>query len=119
MPNDLLKNPEKILGFSDLEVDPTLEVDPKPGFWDLHLGWGVYGFPVENLKFRAENPFPEVPQSSCIFWDAQGSFLRHSHFLDFRPARQKPKNDAEHATLNRSPAENSPCDRAQITERPT
>ena len=44
MQNYLLENPEKILGVSDLEVDPTLEVDPKPGFWDLLLGLGVYVF---------------------------------------------------------------------------
>ena len=42
------------------------------------------------LEFRAENPFSEVPQSSCIFWDTQGPFLRHVYFFDFRPARQKP-----------------------------
>ena len=41
-------------------------------------------------EFRAENPFSEVPQSSCIVWDTQGPFLRHVYFFDFRPAGQKP-----------------------------
>ena len=41
-------------------------------------------------EFRAENPFSEVPQSSCIVWDTQGPFLRHVYFFNFRPARQKP-----------------------------
>ena len=42
------------------------------------------------FKFRPENPFPEIPQSSCIVWDTQGPFLRHVFCFDFRPARQKP-----------------------------
>ena len=41
-------------------------------------------------EFRAENPFSEVPQSSCIVWDTQGPFLRHVYFFNFRPAGQKP-----------------------------
>ena len=41
-------------------------------------------------EFRGENPFSEVPQTSCIVWDTQGPFLRHVHFFDFRPAGQKP-----------------------------
>ena len=32
-------------------------------------------------KFQPENPFPEVPQSSCIFWDGQGLFPRRSNLL--------------------------------------
>ena len=70
-------------------------------------------------KGRPENPFPEVPQSSCIFWDARNQFLRHFNFFDFRPARQKPKNDAETATFSPSLEENSPWNPAQIKERPT
>ena len=41
-------------------------------------------------EFQAENPFSEVPQSSCIVWDTQGPFLRHVYFFHFRPAGQKP-----------------------------
>ena len=44
----------------------------------------------ENLSFShhvfgisAENAFPEVPQSSCIFWDGRGPFLRHLNFSIF------------------------------------
>ena len=38
---------------SDLEVHPTLEVDPKPGFWDLLLGWGVYGKRTEEVMAKS------------------------------------------------------------------
>ena len=50
----------------------------------------IQGFPFKNQEFQPENPFPEVPQSSCIFWDTQGPFLRHVYFSDVRPAGQKP-----------------------------
>ena len=30
--------------------------------------------PLMFLEFRPENPFPEFPQSSCIFWDGRGPF---------------------------------------------
>ena len=33
------------------------------------------------FKFRPKNLFPEVPQSSCIFWDARNPFPRHLIFL--------------------------------------
>ena len=70
-------------------------------------------------EFRPENPFPEVPQSSCIFWDARNPFLRHFIFSSFvRPGKNQ-TNDAETATCYRSLEENSPWDHAQIKERPT
>ena len=39
-------------------------------------------------EFRPENPFPEVPQSSCIFWDGQGPFSRRFTFSTFSDLEQ-------------------------------
>ena len=37
-------------------------------------------FFLHILGFSGRNPFPEVPQSSCIFWDAQHPFSRRFFF---------------------------------------
>ena len=70
-------------------------------------------------EFRAENPFSEVPQSSCIVWDTQGPFLRHVYFFVFRTPDKNQQKYAESATCFRSLGENSPEDPAQVKERPT
>ena len=41
-------------------------------------------------EFRPENPFPEVPQSSCIFWHGRGQFP--SRFIVFDIVDREEKN---------------------------
>ena len=72
--------------------DPICEVSFK--YWDSHdFFWAtlymqiwfqrttpnkkkmkILAFPLQNLETQPENPFPKVPQSSCIFWDGRGHF---------------------------------------------
>ena len=53
--------------------------------------------PLIFWEFRPENPFLEVSQSSCIFWDAQNPFSRRFIFWTFSDLAgvggKKPKKD--------------------------
>ena len=88
-------------------------------FQGKHLDVRVPSFFPHLWEIRPENPFPEVPQSSCIFWDGRGPFSRRFIFSIFLRPSKKQKNDARTATFHPSLEENSPWDHAQIKERPT
>ena len=72
----------------------------------------ILAFPLKN-EFRPESPFPKVPQSSCIFWEGRGIFLKH---LNFFVAVYKDANHTNPAFPQIIGSQDS-CDHARPNER--